>query len=852
MSVSLCHTGRRRFATGCLMFFGLFAYFSPAQAQTMFSDEFNGSAVDTAKWSTFDTSWYLQRTQFGNTPTIAADSDGTRYAHLRIDTYNPDANYLRGTEMLSKTAFKLGTGLEFEARLRCPGWPRGLVGSFFVYGERGTWPTSYLKEEIDYELLSNQSRSNLWLNVWNDYNPRYAYNDGAHNQDTNPSVSGVDWSRWTTFKIRWLNNRTEWYANGALVRTDTTILPDDPMNIHFNQWAPESGWSTAYDGGIAPTSNPSANRSYYLDVDYVRVNTIPAASGAVVGSGSGLQATYYDSINFTGGTVSRVDPRVYFDWKTFSPNPAIAPNTFSARWTGSVQAQYSQAYTFYTRADDGVRLWVNGQKLIDNWVDQAPTEKSATINLTAGTRYPIVLEYFQNGGGSSLRLSWSSASTPKQVIPQIQLYPVTQSGDTTPPTASISTPGNNFSYRALPTATGSAADSGGVQAVAVTLQRYSDNLYWNGSAWAGGATRLPASGITPWSYSMPSLANGKYALQAIATDKAGNTGFSARADFYIDTVAPTVKVTTPVNTYSYHSLTQAGGTATDSGPGITRVTVRLFRYSDNTYWNGSAWTATGTELPASGTTNWTFNLPALADGHYYVQSIARDFVGNAGVSPVTQFYIDNVAPKITISAPVNNASYSSLTAATGTAIDVGPAVAWVRGVLIRKSNNTYWNGSTWVSSYTQVAATGTANWSYKIPALTAGGYSFQAVSSDYVGNTSYSAPVSFTITTSASVTTSTVTALSAGIASVANSTVKLSFTNGLNTASATNPLRFPVKVNGVTVTVEAAAYEAGSNTITLSLPGSLNSGDTVSASWIGLMDINGKSVPNGTWTGTAR
>lgn len=133
---------------------------------------------------------------------------------------------------------------------------------------------------------------------------------------------------------------------------------------------------------------------------------------------NGLAATYFDNSNFTGPTVKRRDPSVNFDWGVGSPSPAIAPTDFSARWVGQVWAGHSETYTFYTLSDDGVALWVNNQLLIYNWTNHGPTENSATINLVRGRKYDIKLEYYQGGGGATMKLSWSSPSQPKQVIPE--------------------------------------------------------------------------------------------------------------------------------------------------------------------------------------------------------------------------------------------------------------------------------------------------------------------------------------------------------------------------------------------------------------------------------------------------
>ena len=78
---------------------------------------------------------------------------------------------------------------------------------------------------------------------------------------------------------------------------------------------------------------------------------------------------------------------------TAPPDPSIANTTYSARWSGKVTPKTSETYTFYTTSDDGVRLWVNGTQIINNWTDHGPTENSGTIALTAGTPYDLKLEY---------------------------------------------------------------------------------------------------------------------------------------------------------------------------------------------------------------------------------------------------------------------------------------------------------------------------------------------------------------------------------------------------------------------------------------------------------------------------
>ena len=136
---------------------------------------------------------------------------------------------------------------------------------------------------------------------------------------------------------------------------------------------------------------------------------------------TGLYGEYYDNINLSNLKFTRMDDKVDFEWGTGSPDPRIQPDTFSVRWTGQIIPYYTEEYTFYIRADDGVRVWINDQLVIDSWVTQA-NERSANINLVAGREYDIRIEYYENTVGATAVLSWSSASQPKQVVPQDRLF----------------------------------------------------------------------------------------------------------------------------------------------------------------------------------------------------------------------------------------------------------------------------------------------------------------------------------------------------------------------------------------------------------------------------------------------
>ncbi len=118
--------------------------------------------------------------------------------------------------------------------------------------------------------------------------------------------------------------------------------------------------------------------------------------------------------------LTRTDPQINFNWAG-APDEALGEDNFSVRWTGEVEAAFTETYTFYTNSDDGVRLWVDGQQMVDNWTDHGTTENSGNIDLAAGQTYSVVMEYYDNDGVGVAELLWSSPRTPKQLIPQAAL-----------------------------------------------------------------------------------------------------------------------------------------------------------------------------------------------------------------------------------------------------------------------------------------------------------------------------------------------------------------------------------------------------------------------------------------------
>lgn len=155
-------------------------------------------------------------------------------------------------------------------------------------------------------------------------------------------------------------------------------------------------------------------------IDSISVEASPPPAMPLVGSGDGLRATYFDLA--TSNIFERTDSQVDFDWGTGSPLEGIAEDNFSARWEGAVEPQFSEVYAFHLINDDGARLWINGQRIIDSWSDRAATREGAKVILKSGHKYLLKMEFYERTGQALAKLQWSSPSTPRQAIPQSQLY----------------------------------------------------------------------------------------------------------------------------------------------------------------------------------------------------------------------------------------------------------------------------------------------------------------------------------------------------------------------------------------------------------------------------------------------
>jgi len=209
------------------------------------------------------------------------------------------------------------------------------------------------------------------------------------------------------------------WTEGIGAKLHTVYFGDDYDTV-ANDTGGQSQTAMNFSPGLL-----EAEKTYYwrvdefVDDDHSYTGDVWSFTTAKIGGG--VRGDYYKGMNFENLVLTRTDPRIDFGWGEGEPDPAVGANQFSARWTGDVEVAFTETYTFYASSDDGSRLWIDDRLLVDQWVDQGTVERSGTIDLVAGNTYTLVMEYYENSGGTAAQLRWSSPSTPKQYVPQAAL-----------------------------------------------------------------------------------------------------------------------------------------------------------------------------------------------------------------------------------------------------------------------------------------------------------------------------------------------------------------------------------------------------------------------------------------------
>jgi serine/threonine protein kinase len=130
------------------------------------------------------------------------------------------------------------------------------------------------------------------------------------------------------------------------------------------------------------------------------------ASTKLPAGGHGLKATYFRGANFEERVLERIDPQIDFFWIRDAPDPAVPKDHFSVRWEGWLKAPAPGDYRVQIVSDDGVRLWLDGNRLVDDWHSHLANSHIVNVRMTDKPSQ-LRVEYFQDDHTALVTLLWS-------------------------------------------------------------------------------------------------------------------------------------------------------------------------------------------------------------------------------------------------------------------------------------------------------------------------------------------------------------------------------------------------------------------------------------------------------------
>lgn len=163
--------------------------------------------------------------------------------------------------------------------------------------------------------------------------------------------------------------------------------------------------------------------------------TIASGTSTVCGSYSiysyflqqGIKGSYFSNVWLTGDyAMQRLDNNVSFNWGTNEIIPGVASDYVGIEWNGYIKPTTTESYTFYVTCNDGVRIYLNNQLVINNYVSVSSgkliLDQTTAISLTAGLFYPIKIQYFEQTLDASITLEWMTATITRQVVPSSAFF----------------------------------------------------------------------------------------------------------------------------------------------------------------------------------------------------------------------------------------------------------------------------------------------------------------------------------------------------------------------------------------------------------------------------------------------
>ncbi|MES2733690.1 MAG: cellulase family glycosylhydrolase [Bacteroidota bacterium] len=249
--------------------------------------------------------------------------------------------------------------------------------------------------------------------------------DVENSSAASPNVGWINTGEWLEYSVNVATSGNYTLASWVASPSGGSFhIEMDGTNVSGAIAVPNTGnWQTwtIINKTVSLTAGQHVLR-VFIDGGGFNLNKLSFTTQSNPTLGDGLTAQYFNGQNFNTSVLTRKDANINFNWGEGSPAAGVNVDGFSVRWAGQILPRNTGTYTFHLTSDNGRRLWVNNVLIIDKWVDDWDITYTGTINLTAGQKVNIKVEYFENWGGANAKLEWSGAGQAREVIPQSQLF----------------------------------------------------------------------------------------------------------------------------------------------------------------------------------------------------------------------------------------------------------------------------------------------------------------------------------------------------------------------------------------------------------------------------------------------
>jgi len=158
-------------------------------------------------------------------------------------------------------------------------------------------------------------------------------------------------------------------------------------------------------------------------------------------SPGGVKAEYFRNMTVSGAPfLTQIEPAIDHSWADGTgPAPGVT-DQFSVRWTADLEIVIADTYTFTANTDDGTRVWLGDDLIIDSWIDKGASDiLSSPITLEPGI-YALRMEYYENGSGASAQLYWAGKTFARELIPAGPLQPPVRAKPINPKDGDVNVP----------------------------------------------------------------------------------------------------------------------------------------------------------------------------------------------------------------------------------------------------------------------------------------------------------------------------------------------------------------------------------------------------------------------------